>query len=259
MLEIIDTHCHLYSNKFDSDRTQAIQNAIQAGVTKILLPNVDLETVEGLHALMHEFPQVCYGMMGLHPCDVKEDYQDVLNKMESLLDQHPYIAIGEIGIDLYWDKTTLEIQEKAFIHQLEWALERNLPIAIHTRNATQKTIELLKPYKGKGLTGVFHCFSESYELATEILKLDGFYLGLGGVLTYKNNQNLREVMEKISLEHIILETDSPYLPPEPHRGKRNEPAYTRLVAEKLAEVKNTTLGKIAEITTANAKALFQLS
>lgn len=258
MLEIIDTHCHLYSDKFDADRPEAIQRAIDLGVKKILLPNVDLTTVDGLHALMREYPHVCYGMMGLHPCDVKEDFDSVLDQMELLLSQNPYVAIGEIGIDLYWDKSTQDIQEKAFIRQVEWALQRNLPIAIHTRNATQLTIELLKPYKGKGLKGVFHCFSESYELATEILKLEGFYLGLGGVLTYKNNHNLREVMEKIPLEHVILETDSPYLPPEPNRGKRNEPAYTRLVAEKLAEVKNTTLGKVAEITTANAKSLFAL-
>jgi TatD DNase family protein len=196
-------------------------------------------------------------MMGLHPCDVKPDYETEIAQLFSFFDTHTYCAVGEIGIDLYWDKTTQDIQEKAFLMQVEFALSKSLPIAIHSRNATHRIIEMLKPYKSKGLTGVFHCFSESVELAEEILKLGGFKLGIGGVLTYKN-AGLPEVLKQIDLQHIILETDSPYLPPVPHRGKRNEPAYTRLVAEKLADVKGVSLREVADITTANAEQLFGL-
>jgi TatD DNase family protein len=218
---------------------------------------VDLQTVAGMHELVANHPGVCYPMMGLHPCDVKPDYETEIAQLFSFFDTHTYCAVGEIGIDLYWDKTTQDIQEKAFLMQVEFALSKSLPIAIHSRNATHRIIEMLKPYKSKGLTGVFHCFSESLELAEEILKLGGFKLGIGGVLTYKN-AGLPEVLKQIDLQHIILETDSPYLPPVPHRGKRNEPAYTRLVAEKLADVKGVSLRDIADITTANAEQLFGL-
>jgi TatD DNase family protein len=227
------------------------------GVDRILLPNVDLQTVAGMHELVANHPGVCYPMMGLHPCDVKPDYETEIAQLFSFFDTHTYCAVGEIGIDLYWDKTTQDIQEKAFLMQVEFALSKSLPIAIHSRNATHRIIEMLKPYKSKGLTGVFHCFSESVELAEEILKLGGFKLGIGGVLTYKN-AGLPEVLKQIDLQHIILETDSPYLPPVPHRGKRNEPAYTRLVAEKLADVKGVSLREVADITTANAEQLFGL-
>ena len=256
-MRLIDTHCHLYSEQFDTDREQVIANAKRMGVDRILLPNVDLQTVAGMHELVANHPGVCYPMMGLHPCDVKPDYETEIAQLFSFFDTHTYCAVGEIGIDLYWDKTTQDIQEKAFLMQVDFALEKRLPIAIHSRNATHRIIEMLKNYKGKGLRGVFHCFSESLELAQEILKLDGFLLGIGGVLTYKN-AGLPEVMQQIDLQHIILETDSPYLPPVPHRGKRNEPAYTRLVAEKLADVKGVSLRDIVDITTANAEQLFGL-
>jgi TatD DNase family protein len=256
-MRLIDTHCHLYSEQFDTDREQVIANAKRMGVDRILLPNVDLQTVAGMHELVANHPGVCYPMMGLHPCDVKPDYETEIAQLFSFFDTHTYCAVGEIGIDLYWDKTTQDIQEKAFLMQVDFALEKGLPIAIHSRNATHRIIEMLKPYKSKGLTGVFHCFSESLELAEEILKLGGFKLGIGGVLTYKN-AGLPEVLKQIDLQHIILETDSPYLPPVPHRGKRNEPAYTRLVAEKLADVKGVSLRDIADITTANAEQLFGL-
>jgi TatD DNase family protein len=242
---------------FNEDREQAIANAKRMGVDRILLPNVDLQTVAGMHELVENHPGVCYPMMGLHPCDVKSDYETEIAQLFSFFDTHTYCAVGEIGIDLYWDKTTQDIQEKAFLMQVEFALSKSLPIAIHSRNATHRIIEMLKPYKSKGLTGVFHCFSESVELAEEILKLGGFKLGIGGVLTYKN-AGLPEVLKQIDLQHIILETDSPYLPPVPHRGKRNEPAYTRLVAEKLADVKGVSLREVADITTANAEQLFGL-
>jgi TatD DNase family protein len=256
-MRLIDTHCHLYSDVFNEDREQAIANAKRMGVDRILLPNVDLQTVAGMHELVANHPGVCYPMMGLHPCDVKPDYETEIAQLFSFFDTHTYCAVGEIGIDLYWDKTTQDIQEKAFLMQVEFALSKSLPIAIHSRNATHRIIEMLKPYKSKGLTGVFHCFSESVELAEEILKLGGFKLGIGGVLTYKN-AGLPEVLKQIDLQHIILETDSPYLPPVPHRGKRNEPAYTRLVAEKLADVKGVSLREVADITTANAEQLFGL-
>lgn len=256
-MRLIDTHCHLYSDVFNEDREEAIANAKRMGVDRILLPNVDLQTVAGMHELVANHPGVCYPMMGLHPCDVKSDYETEIAELFSFFDTHTYCAVGEIGIDLYWDKTTQDIQEKAFLMQVEFALSKSLPIAIHSRNATHRIIEMLKPYKSKGLTGVFHCFSESVELAEEILKLGGFKLGIGGVLTYKN-AGLPEVLKQIDLQHIILETDSPYLPPVPHRGKRNEPAYTRLVAEKLADVKGVSLREVADITTANAEQLFGL-
>ena len=256
-MRLIDTHCHLYSDVFDEDREQAIANAKRMGVDRILLPNVDLQTVAGMHELVANHPGICYPMMGLHPCDVKPDYETEIAQLFSFFDIHTYCAVGEIGVDLYWDKSTQDIQEKAFLMQVEFALSKRLPIAIHSRNATHRIIEMLKPYKSKGLTGVFHCFSESLELAEEILKLGGFKLGIGGVLTYKN-AGLPEVLKQIDLQHIILETDSPYLPPVPHRGKRNEPAYTRLVAEKLADVKGVSLREVADITTANAEQLFGL-
>jgi TatD DNase family protein len=256
-MRIVDTHCHLYSKDFDEDRDEVIARSIRMGVDRILLPNVDLDTVDGMHDLMQKYPEVCRGMIGLHPCDVVEDWEHELSVLLALAESHTYCAVGEIGVDLYWDKTTQGIQEAAFIQQVEFALMKDLPIAIHSRNATHRIIEILKGFKGKGLRGVFHCFSESYELAQEIIKLDGFSLGIGGVLTFKNS-GLGEVLKKVDLQHIVLETDSPYLSPMPHRGKRNEPSYTRLVAEKLADVKGLTLFEVAETTTRNAEKLFGL-
>ena len=256
-MRLVDTHCHLYSKDFDGDREEAIARSIRMGVDRILLPNVDLDTVGGMHELMQKFPQNCLGMIGLHPCDVGDDWEQELSELFSLADKHTYCAVGEIGVDLYWDKSTQGIQEAAFIRQVEFALSKNLPIAIHSRNATHRIIELLKGFKGKGLRGVFHCFSESFELAQEIIKLEGFSLGIGGVLTFKNS-GLGEVLKKVDLKHMILETDSPYLSPMPHRGKRNEPSYIRLIAEKLADVKGVSLFEVAEITTKNAEILFGL-
>jgi TatD DNase family protein len=253
VVNIIDTHCHLYAEEFNDDRELAIERALAMGVSKILLPNIDLESIEGLHALTDTYQQVCFPMMGLHPCYVKEDYQSVLKVIFDWFEKRKYFAVGEIGMDLYWDKTTKSWQEDAFIQQVEFAISKNLPLAIHSRNATHELIQLLKPYKGK-VTGVFHCFSESAELANEIIKLE-FLLGIGGVITFKN-AGLPQALEKIDLKHIILETDSPYLAPVPYRGKRNEPSYTKLIADKLAEVKGISAAEIYEITTANAERLF---
>jgi TatD DNase family protein len=253
VVNIIDTHCHLYAEEFNDDRELAIERALAMGVSKILLPNIDLESIEGLHALTDTYQQVCFPMMGLHPCYVKEDYQSVLKVIFDWFEKRKYFAVGEIGMDLYWDKTTKSWQEDAFIQQVEFAISKNLPLAIHSRNATHELIQLLKPYKGK-VTGVFHCFSESAELANEIIKLE-FLLGIGGVITFKN-AGLPQALENIDLKHIILETDSPYLAPVPYRGKRNEPSYTKLIADKLAEVKGISAAEIYEITTANAERLF---
>ena len=253
MVNIIDTHCHLYAEEFNEDRAEAISRALSQGVTKILLPNIDLESIDGLHSLADEYPEICIPMMGLHPCYVKEDYQSTLNTIFELFSTRKYCAVGEIGMDLYWDKTTKDWQSDAFIQQVEFAISKNLPLAIHSRNATYELIELLKPYKGK-VTGVFHCFSESEELANEIIKLN-FLLGVGGVLTFKN-AGLPLALSKVDLKHIILETDSPYLAPVPYRGKRNEPSYTRLVADTLAEAKGISAHDVYEITTANAVGVF---
>jgi TatD DNase family protein len=253
VVNIIDTHCHLYAEEFNDDRELAIERALAMGVSKILLPNIDLESIEGLHALTDTYQQVCFPMMGLHPCYVKEDYQSVLKVIFDWFEKRKYFAVGEIGMDLYWDKTTKSWQEDAFIQQVEFAISKNLPLAIHSRNATHELIQLLKPYKGK-VTGVFHCFSESADLANEIIKLE-FLLGIGGVITFKN-AGLPQALENIDLKHIILETDSPYLAPVPYRGKRNEPSYTKLIADKLAEVKGISAAEIYEITTANAERLF---
>ena len=253
MVNIIDTHCHLYAEEFNEDRSEAIERALGMGVSKILLPNIDLESIEGLHALADTYQQVCFPMMGLHPCYVKEDYQLVLNTIFDWFDKREYCAVGEIGMDLYWDKTTKSWQEDAFIQQVEFAISQHLPLAIHSRSATHELIQLLKPFKGK-VTGVFNCFSESAELANEIIKLD-FLLGIGGVITFKN-AGLSQALENVDLKHIILETDSPYLAPVPYRGKRNEPSYTRLVADKLAEAKGISAAEVYEITSDNAERLF---
>ena len=250
---LIDTHTHLFSEAFNEDRNEVIRRSIRNGVEKMLLPNIDVSSIEPLFALCNEFPNNCLPMMGLHPGSVTEKWKDDLAVVELNLFSRKVIAVGEIGMDLYWDKTTKSWQEDAFIQQVEFAISKNLPLAIHSRSATHELIQLLKPYKGK-VTGVFHCFSESAELANEIVKLD-FLLGIGGVITFKN-AGLPLALERVDLKHIILETDSPYLAPVPYRGKRNEPSYTRLVADKLAEVKGISAAEVYQITSENAERLF---
>ena len=256
-MRLVDTHCHLYADDFNEDLVDTIERSIEAGVDKVLLPNIDLNSISAMLTLQDRFPENMFPMMGLHPCDVKEDFKSVLTQMhEKFLENRTlYCGIGEIGMDLHWDKTTEAWQIEALITQVEWAIEYKLPVSLHTRNATQKVIEILKPYKGK-LTGVFHCFTESEELAQEITKL-GFYLGIGGVSTFKK-AGVKEVVAKIGLDRVVLETDSPYLAPVPKRGKRNEPAYTRYIAENLATVLNMPLSEVAKITTANAQSVFHL-
>jgi TatD DNase family protein len=250
----IDTHAHLYDEQFDSDRKMSIQQAIDQGVEKMYLPNCDSSTIEGMLEVEKAFPSHCFAMMGLHPCYVKENVHDELAIMEAWLTKRTFSAIGEIGLDYHWDKTYINEQKKAFRTQIEWSLQYNRPIVIHTREATKDTIEIVKEYAPKGVRGVFHCFSGSVETARQIIDL-GFYLGIGGVLTYKN-AGLQEVVQLIDLKHIVLETDAPYLSPVPHRGKRNESSYTLFIAEKLANLKGIDLTTVANITSENALKLF---
>ncbi|RME98209.1 MAG: TatD family deoxyribonuclease, partial [Bacteroidetes bacterium] len=225
---LIDTHAHLYSKKFDHDREEMLQRAIAAGVGQFLLPNIDRESIESMLALEAAHPDRCHAMMGLHPCSVQANYQEELAVVRDWLDKRPFLAVGEIGIDLYWDKTYLEEQKEAFLLQVEWALELDLPIVIHARESLDLLIELVRGVGDKRLRGVFHCFTGSLAQAQAIIEL-GFYLGIGGVATYKNS-GLTETLAQLPLSAIILETDAPYLAPVPKRGKRNESAYVRYVA-----------------------------
>ena len=262
MITLTDTHAHLYSTEFDADRNEMIKRAMQLGIKRFFLPNVDEDSIQPMLNLMQQYPNECFGMMGLHPCSVNENVDKQLQTIEHALNANKYVAIGEIGIDLYWDKIFFEQQKKAFKMQCLWALERNLPIAIHCRNAMQEIIELLEElkattaYKNNLFKGIFHCFSGNNEEAKKLIDY-GFYLGIGGVLTYKNS-GLDKAIADIDLKHIVLETDSPYLAPVPMRGKRNESAFLRHIAEKLAELKECSLHDVANITTQNSIHIFGL-
>lgn len=255
---MIDTHTHLYSKDFDEDRDEMIQNALKSGVSKFLLPNIDLESIEGMNQLVNDYPGQCYAMMGLHPCSVDENYVEVLDKMKTELNNGSYIAVGEIGVDLFWDKTFKSQQIEAFRIQIEWAKARQIPIVIHVRDAFDEVFEVIDELNDETLTGVFHCFTGNLEQANKVINYGGFKIGLGGVLTFKNS-GLDKVVAEIDMSHLVLETDSPYLAPTPHRGKRNESAYVALVAEKLAEIKSLDLKDVIDITTANANHIFNLS
>lgn len=253
----IDTHTHLFSDAFDEDRNEMVQRAIDAGVEICLLPNIDIDTIDAMNNLAKTFPNNCFPMMGLHPGSVDENWELKLAIIKKHLFSEKYIAVGEIGMDLYWDKTHIEAQRQAFRIQVEWAKELNLPIAIHARDAFQEIYEIIDELNDERLTGVFHCFTGTEEDANKILSYGGFKLGIGGVLTYKNGK-VDEALKNVSLEHLILETDSPYLPPVPHRGKRNESSYLLHIAEKLADVYNITLKEIEQKTSQNARELFRL-
>lgn len=254
-MKLIDTHCHLYVEEFKNDVDAVIARAQAQGVEQFYLPGIDSESIPAMLAVEANYPGVCKAMMGLHPCYVKENYLQELNIVQHWLEQRDFPAIGEIGLDYYWDTSFKAQQQEAFETQMEWALERGLPIVIHTRNAMQETIEMAKPFAAKGLKGIFHCFSGSYESAKQIVDM-GFLLGIGGVITYKN-AGLPKALENIGVEHLVLETDAPYLSPVPYRGKRNESSYIIHVAEMLASAKGITVAELASITTANAMALFK--
>lgn len=255
---IIDTHSHLYLDAFAEDREQVMARARQAGVEKVLLPAIDSSHHDEIKHLVDEFPQYFAPMMGVHPCSVQPgSWQRELEVAEQLLDSGKYCAVGEIGIDLHWDKTTLGIQIEAFKTQINWAKSRKLPIVIHCREAFDEIFEVLDELNDDDLFGVFHCFTGNLGQAQHIINYGQFLLGIGGVLTFKNS-GLDKVMKDVDLQHIVLETDAPYLAPAPHRGKRNESAYVALVLEKLAEIKEMKSEEVARITTTNAVKMFQL-
>jgi TatD DNase family protein len=255
-MHFIDTHAHVYAEELTTSIDIVIENSIKAGISKIIMPAIDSTTLEAMLKVEAQFPANCIAMMGLHPCYVKENYKEELKLVEDWIGKRKFIAIGEIGLDFYWDKTFAKEQQFVFETQMQWAIDLQLPIAIHTRNAMGETIEAVKPFAKKGLRGVFHCFSGSKESAEQIIDM-GFHLGLGGVLTYKN-AGVAEAVKDIPMEYLVLETDAPYLAPVPYRGKTNEPAYMLEVAKKLAEIKSFPLHEIAAITTSNAEKLFGL-
>jgi TatD DNase family protein len=255
-MNLIDTHTHLFSSQFDEDRNAVVQKAIDNGVSKMLLPNISSETIEAMHQLCQDFPKHCYPMMGLHPCDVKDDYLKELEIVKAHLDKGKYVAVGEIGIDLYWDKSTLDIQKKAFRQQLIWAKEYDLPVAIHIRESFDEIFEVIEEVNDEKLRGVFHCFTGTKEQGLRAIDM-GFMLGIGGVVTFKNS-GLDQTLSGLPLAQLILETDSPYLAPTPHRGQRNESAFIPLMAQKLADIYEMDIEEVARITTQNAKTLFKL-
>ena len=253
---LIDSHTHIYGKQFDHDLGPMMQRAIDKGVERFYLPGIDKESIDRMMKLEQAYPGKCFCMMGLHPCSVNEEYKEELEIVKQWLDKRKFAAVGEIGLDFYWDKTFTSQQFEAFHFQIALALQHNLPIVIHTRNAMKETIEVVQGYKGKGLQGIFHCFSGNFEEAKQVLDA-GFLLGIGGVVTYKNG-GLSEWLANIPLENIVLETDAPYLTPVPFRGKRNESSYLVYIAEKLAALYNLPMEKIGEITSANALKTFKL-
>lgn len=251
---LTDTHTHLYSEEFDNDRVEMIQRAIDAGVSRFFVPSIDSSSTQKMYDLETQFPENIFLMMGLHPCYVKENYLEELAHVETELAKRKFYAIGEIGVDLYWDKTTLKIQQEAFQRQIQLAKKYKLAINIHCREAFDEVFEVLESEKAIDLFGIFHCFAGDFGQAKRAIDLN-MKLGIGGVATFKNGK-IDQFLHEIVLEHIVLETDSPYLAPVPFRGKRNESSYTKLIAEKLAIIYQQPIEEIARITTENAKAIF---
>ena len=251
---LTDTHTHLYASEFDIDRTEMIQRAINKGVSRFFVPSINASYTQKMYNLEKQFPNTVFLMMGLHPCYVKEDYLVELQHVENELSKNKFYAIGEIGIDLYWDKTTLAIQKIAFKHQIQLAKKYKLAINIHCRDAFDEVFEVLESERSDDLFGIFHCFAGNLEQAQQAISLN-MKLGIGGVATFKNGK-IDQFLNQIDIKNIVLETDSPYLAPVPHRGKRNESSYTLLVAQKLTEIYNLPLEEIAKITTENSKAVF---
>ena len=249
-----DTHTHLYASEFDTDRTQIIENAISKGVSRFFVPSIDSNYTQKMYDLEAQFPENIFLMMGLHPCYVKTNFEEELAHVENQLSKRKFAAIGEIGIDLYWDKSTLDIQKTAFQKQIQLAKKYKLPINIHCRDAFDEIFEVLELEKSPELFGIFHCFSGNYEQALQAISFN-MKLGIGGVVTFKNGK-IDQFLHRIDIKHIVLETDSPYLAPAPYRGKRNESSYTVLVAEKLSEIYQLSLPEIARITTENSVQIF---
>ncbi len=253
----IDTHSHIYGPEFDEDREEVIARAKEAGVDAILLPNINPDTVQPMLELCQRHPGYAFPMMGLHPEDITDDWQTTLDVMHDRLLQpgHPYVAVGEVGLDYYWDRSRYEEQKRVFEQQVEWAVEFNLPLMIHSRSAHAELVEIMRRHQSDGLTGVFHCFGGTAEEARELLQFEGFVLGIGGVLTYKKS-TLPDVLRQVPLERIVVETDAPYLAPVPCRGKRNESAFAIHTVRKLAEVYQLSEEEVMNCTNSNAKRLF---
>jgi TatD DNase family protein len=255
-MNLIDSHSHIYLTEFDIDLPLMLERAEKEGVSKILLPAIDSKTHVEMLKAEEDYPARCFSMMGLHPCSVKENFLEELQIAQEYLEKRPFLAIGETGLDFYWEITFSDQQYKAFHQQVEWALHFDVPVVIHSRNSTDECIKIISEHQKGSLRGVFHCFSGDLLQANQITDL-GFYLGIGGVVTFKNS-GLDKVAEKINLDHILLETDAPYLAPVPFRGKRNECSYLKYVVEKLAAIKNMDPQEIAAVTTSNTEKLFRL-
>ena len=256
MIDFVDTHTHLFVQEFDEDRNCVVQRALDAGVTKLCLPSITEESIPSIMKMCEEHPGVCFPMMGLHPTELGDDYKRTLERMYNILkNESRYIAVGEVGLDFYWDDTRRKEQLEAFDAQIEWAAETGLPLAIHSRSAFNELYDVMEAHRSKGLTGVFHCFSGNEDEARKLLSFDGFCLGIGGVVTYKKSI-LPAVLKDVPLERVLLETDSPYLPPVPFRGKRNESAYVPYIAEFLAGVYGCSIDEVARVTTSNAYRIF---
>jgi TatD DNase family protein len=253
-MKLIDTHCHLFSEEFDNDREQCIRNAEMVGIEKILLPNIDVSSIQRLYETEQTYPNRCFAMMGLHPTSVNQNYEKELVIIHQELQKREFIGIGEIGMDLYWDKTFLKEQKMVFKTQLEWAVKYDYPVSIHCRDAFDEIFSILSemPQLPKG---VFHCFTGTLEQAQKIIQYQRFKLGIGGVITFKKS-TLPEVLKAIDGTYFVLETDAPYLAPAPYRGKRNEPAYIKIIAEKLAQVKQVSIDDIIQQCYQNTLSIF---
>jgi len=253
-MNLIDTHAHLYLDQFSSDRDEIFSRMATAGISKVYLPNIDAGTIDALHSLCAEYPETALPAMGLHPCSVDENFHDVLDNMEALLNERDYKGIGETGIDLYWDTTKRELQEQSFQRQIDWCGAYKLPIIIHSRSALSDTISMIKSSQKGNLTGVFHCFDGTETEARQIIDA-GFYLGIGGTATYKKSKTI-DVLKKIGLDRVVLETDAPYLSPVPYRGKRNESSFVAETASFIATQLDVPLEEVCRQTTENANQLF---
>ena len=258
MPEFIDTHTHLFVQEFNDDRNATVERALSAGVRNLCLPCIDESSIEPIREMCREYPGICHAMIGLHPTEVDDNYRSVLERIYAILKKNrEFIAVGEVGLDFYWDDTRKREQTDALMQQIEWASETGLPLAIHSRNAFDELYSVMESYRSKGLSGVFHCFSGSPEMARELVKR-GWYLGFDGPITYKNAKKGPEVLAETPLDRIVIETDAPYLTPVPYRGKRNDSRYLPYVIEKLAEWKNVSPEEMERITWENGLRLFGL-
>ncbi len=253
---LIDTHTHIYLEQFDKDRPAAIERAVQAGISYLLMPNIDSKSVAPMMAVAEDYPKMCFPMMALHPTSVKEDYQQELDVVGGWLEKERFVAVGETGIDLYWDTTFIEQQKDSLARHVDWAVQYDLPLVLHARNSLNEIFDVLAAHRHLSFTGVFHCFPGDARQAAKALDM-GFLLGIGGVVTYKKSL-MPEVVQFAGLDNIILETDAPYLSPVPHRGKRNESAFLTHIAARIADLIGVDLDEVAARTTANARKLFKI-